>query len=33
MLHTHLANNMSSATFADDLLCPTGDLIEPETIV
>ena len=25
-LHTHLANNISSASFADDLLCPTGNL-------
>jgi hypothetical protein len=25
-LQTHLANNISSASFADDLLCPTGNL-------
>jgi hypothetical protein len=25
-LHTHLANNISSASFADNLLCPTGNL-------
>jgi hypothetical protein len=25
-LQTHLANNVSSASFADDLLCPTGNL-------
>jgi len=24
-LQTHLANNISSASFADDLLCPTGN--------
>jgi hypothetical protein len=25
-LQTHLANNISSASVADDLLCPTGNL-------
>jgi len=24
---THLHNNISSAAFADDLLCPTGNLM------
>ena len=29
-LQTHLANNISSASFADDLLCPAGNLKNPK---
>ena len=30
-LQTHLADNISSASFADDLLCPTGNPEKPKS--